>query len=163
MVQDGYTALMLSAVNGHDGVVDLLIKAGASLDVQEEVGGHGWWTRRNHPLTHLTLGPPIGPGPAPSLLPHGDRHELLLTPPSCPLMVQTGYTALTVVAAVKGHDSIADLLLKAGASPDVQDEVGGHGWWTRRIHPLTHPTLAPPIGPGLVPPLLPHGGRPELL
>ena len=60
MVQDGRTALMMATNKGHDGIVDLLVKAGASLDVQNEVGGHGWWTRR-----------------IPPLLPHGDRPELL--------------------------------------------------------------------------------------
>ena len=60
MVQFGWTALMMAASNGHDDIVDLLVKAGASLDVQEkEVGGHGWWTRMIHPLTHLTLAPGI--------------------------------------------------------------------------------------------------------
>ena len=39
MVQYGYTALMAAASNGHDGIVDLLVKAGASLDVQHQVGG----------------------------------------------------------------------------------------------------------------------------
>ena len=48
-------------------------------------------------------------------------------PPHCPLMVQGGYTAL-MLAATEGHDDIVDLLVKAGASLDVQEkEVGGHG------------------------------------
>ena len=87
-----------------------------------------------------------------------------MTPPY-PLMVQGGMTALIVAAQYGqyGHDGIVDLLLKAGASLDIQEKVGGHGWWTRRIHPLTHLALAPPIGPGPTPPLLPHGDRPELL
>ena len=59
MVQAGYTALMMATINGHDGIVDLLVKAGANPDVQDKVGGHGWWTRRIHPLTHLTLAPGI--------------------------------------------------------------------------------------------------------
>ena len=60
MVQGGHTALMVAASTGHDGIVDLLVKAGASLDVQDmKVGGHGWWTRRIHPLTHLTFAPGI--------------------------------------------------------------------------------------------------------
>ena len=59
-------------------------------------------------------------------------------------MVQIGTTAL-IIAATKGHDGIVDLLVKAGASLDVQDKVGGHGQWTRRIHTLTHPALAPGI------------------
>ena len=45
MVQGGNTALIMAAFEGHDGIVDLLVKAGASPDVQDEVGGHGWWTR----------------------------------------------------------------------------------------------------------------------
>ena len=40
MVQNGYTALILAAWYGHDGIVDLLVKAGAKLDVQNKVGGH---------------------------------------------------------------------------------------------------------------------------
>ena len=39
MVQDGKTAIMIAADNGHDGCVDLLVKAGANLDVQGEGGG----------------------------------------------------------------------------------------------------------------------------
>ena len=39
MVQDGWTALIGAASSGHDGMVDLLVKAGAKLDVQDEVGG----------------------------------------------------------------------------------------------------------------------------
>ena len=49
MVQGGSTALMLATNKGHDGIVDLLVKAGASLDVLDQVGGHGQWTRRIHP------------------------------------------------------------------------------------------------------------------
>ena len=41
MVQIGRTALIIAAPKGHDGIVDLLVKAGASLDVQDKVGGHG--------------------------------------------------------------------------------------------------------------------------
>ena len=59
MVQGGWTALMAAAAKGHDGIVDLLVKAGASLDVQDQVGGRGWWTRRIHSLTHLTFAPGI--------------------------------------------------------------------------------------------------------
>ena len=77
MVQGGWTALMVAAANGQDDIVDLLLKAGASLDVQEKVGGHCQWTRRIHTLSHLALDPPIRPRPAPPLLPHGDRPELL--------------------------------------------------------------------------------------
>ena len=57
-------------------------------------------------------------------------------------------------------------LVKAGASLDVQDEVGGHGWWwTRRISSLTRLALAPPRSARSRPPwsLLPHGDRPDLL
>ena len=59
MLQFGWTALMMASSNGHDDIVDLLVKAGASLDVQEKVGGHGQWTRTIHTLTHLTLAPGI--------------------------------------------------------------------------------------------------------
>ena len=48
-MQDGRTALMMAAFDGHDGIVDLLVKAGASLDVQSKVGGQRWWTHRIHP------------------------------------------------------------------------------------------------------------------
>ena len=49
MVQEGRTALMDAAWEGHDGIVDLLVKAGAKLDVQSEVGGHGWICRIHPP------------------------------------------------------------------------------------------------------------------
>ena len=117
-MQGGATALMMAALEGHDGIVDLLVKAGASLDVQSKVGGHGWWTRRIHPLTHLTLGPPIQPGPVPPHLPHGDRPELVLTP-SCPRMVQNGCTAL-MLAAGNGCNGMVDLLIEAGADATLQ-------------------------------------------
>ena len=39
MVQFGKTALIMAAEKGHDGCVDLLVKAGAKLDVQDKVGG----------------------------------------------------------------------------------------------------------------------------
>ena len=36
-----------------------LVKAGASLDVQDKVGGHGWWwSRRTSPLSRLALALP---------------------------------------------------------------------------------------------------------
>ena len=38
MVQNDYTALMSAAYYGHDGCVKLLVKAGANLDVQGQVG-----------------------------------------------------------------------------------------------------------------------------
>ena len=34
MVQDGVTVLMAAAIKGHDGIVDLLVKAGADVTVQ---------------------------------------------------------------------------------------------------------------------------------
>ena len=49
MVQNNFTALMMAALKGHDGIVDLLVKAGASLDVPNKVGGQWWWTHRIHP------------------------------------------------------------------------------------------------------------------
>ena len=77
MVQDGWTALMMATNNGHDDIVDLLVKAGARLDVQNKVGGQWCWTRTPHLPTHLGLGPPIRTAPLPPLLPYGDRPELL--------------------------------------------------------------------------------------
>ena len=42
MLQDGYTvgntALLWAADNGHQSVVEMLINAGASLDIQSDVG-----------------------------------------------------------------------------------------------------------------------------
>ena len=77
MVQDGCTALMMAASKNHDGIVDLLVKAGASLDVSNKVGGHEWWIRRIHPWVTSLSPLPFDPVPLPSLLPHGDRPELL--------------------------------------------------------------------------------------
>ena len=37
LLQDGYTALISAAANGHQSVVKVLIKAGASLDMQDKV------------------------------------------------------------------------------------------------------------------------------
>ena len=42
MIQESTSALMMAAYKGHGDIVDLLIKAGASLDVQDQVGGNGW-------------------------------------------------------------------------------------------------------------------------
>ena len=60
MMQYGNTALMLAAHNGHGDIADLLIKAGASLDVQDQVGGHGVWA-----LQAPALAPRFLPSPAP--------------------------------------------------------------------------------------------------
>ena len=48
--QKGWTALISSAARGHDACVDLLIKAGARLDV-EAFGktALGWANKKNHP------------------------------------------------------------------------------------------------------------------
>ena len=70
------------------------------------------------PIRHLALAPPIRPGPAPPLLPHGDRPELL-SPPTCPLIIQDGCTAL-MEAATDGHDRVVGLLVKAGADVTLQ-------------------------------------------
>ena len=38
------------------------------------------------------------------------------------LIIQDGWTALAV-AASEGYEQVVDLLLKAGAKPDIQDKV----------------------------------------
>ena len=38
------------------------------------------------------------------------------------LIIQNGMTALTV-AAHEGHEQVVDMLLKAGAKPDIQEKV----------------------------------------
>ena len=48
--------LMAAASKGSDGLVNLLVKAGAKLDVQSNVGGHEW-TCRIHPPTHCAATP----------------------------------------------------------------------------------------------------------
>ena len=67
MIQVGNTALMLAANDGHGNIADLLIKAGASLDVQKKVGGHGWWVHQA-PATHPSRSRPSLVYPVPPLL-----------------------------------------------------------------------------------------------
>ena len=68
-VQGGGTALMMAAQNGHGDIADLLIKAGASLHVQNKVGGHGWWVLQA-PATHPPRSRPSLVYPVPPLLLH---------------------------------------------------------------------------------------------
>ena len=75
----GGTALILAAYNDHDGCVDLLVKAGASLDVQNQVGGHGWWAPQA-PATQPPRSRPSLVYPVPPLLLHGNRSDLLCPP-----------------------------------------------------------------------------------
>ena len=42
-------------------------------------------------------------------------------------IVQNGLTALAV-AAYEGHEQVVDVLLKAGANPDIQDHVCSCRW-----------------------------------
>ena len=65
MVQGGDTALMSAAYGGHDGCVDLLVKAGAKLDVQTPVGGHEWTCRIQDPPTDSLRSHPSHSTPMP--------------------------------------------------------------------------------------------------
>ena len=78
-IQYGDTALMAAAENGHGNIVDLLIKAGASVHVQDKVGGHGWWALQA-PATHPPRSRPSLVYPVPPLLLHGNRSDLLRSP-----------------------------------------------------------------------------------
>ena len=105
---------------------------------------------------HATL-----PRPTPNLvLPRPSSHTTICSP-SFPLAIQFGDTAL-MLAAHYGHGDTANLLIKAGASLDVQAEVGGHGVWALQ-DPATHSPRSRPSLVCPVPPLLLHGNRSDLL
>ncbi len=42
-MQDGYTALMLAARQGHVNVVQYLVEAGVNLEAADNVSGHVLW------------------------------------------------------------------------------------------------------------------------
>ena len=42
-MQDGYTALMVAASNGHVNVVQRLVEVGVNLEAEDEVSGHVVW------------------------------------------------------------------------------------------------------------------------
>ena len=100
--QEGFTALMVGAQNGHVPVVQMLLSAGANKDMQNNVG---------HPQTKPS--------------PHNDQEddEPCKTPASScrpPLpFQQQGMNALHF-AAWNGQDNCLDLLIKAGARLDLK-------------------------------------------
>ena len=99
-MQDGSTALYIAAQNGHDTVVNTLLKAGAAVDHADKV----CWRPR------LII-------------------EFAICCPICVLIylvswsLQDGTTAL-VGASHHGHDTVVHTLLEAGAAVDHAEEVG---------------------------------------
>ena len=55
--QDGKTALMCAAANNHGSMVDLLVKAGANLEVEDNVGVHDYILIAHRALAFLHSNP----------------------------------------------------------------------------------------------------------
>ena len=116
----GQTVLLLAALNGHEDVVRMLIKAKAKLDAKDKVGtrprrggwagGWGGGQGRRHRRSRFT---------------NRDlrRHRAVphsLPPPST--LVQEDRTVL-MNGAISGSPSVCSLLLDAGAALDLVDKV----------------------------------------
>ena len=91
--QNGRTALSLASLKGHPDVTEVLVEAGASTDIQDEV---------NKQLVAILI--------------------LSLLYNMTFMHTQNGRTALSL-ASLKGHLDVTEVLVEAGASTDTQDEV----------------------------------------
>ena len=102
-LQSGSNAIHCAALNGHSGVVRVLVPVKCNLNQQRKDG----WT----PL-HLACWNG-----------HQDvAHELLASKCKVNSRTSEGMGALHLAAA-KGYDEIAQELLDAGVAPDMQDKV----------------------------------------
>jgi ankyrin repeat protein len=101
----GVPMLCLAAREGNKTIVDLLLKHGASIDLQSE-------DRGNSALMDAVAG--AHDGIAGDLLSRGAAVDL---------QSKDGQSAL-VIAVGKNNVSIAEMLLEAGADPDQQDKLG---------------------------------------
>ncbi|XP_066274066.1 ankyrin-1-like [Branchiostoma lanceolatum] len=94
-----------AATRGHVGVAELLIKAGAQVDIRDEFG--------RAPLHMAAVGGHVGVA------------ELLLKAGAQVDSRDEGGSVPLHWAASGGHVGVAELLLKAGAQVDSRDETGG--------------------------------------
>ena len=101
--QGGYTALIRAAFLGYTAIVEVLIKGGANLDIQDKGGDTALIVaiRKGHTVI------------AEALIKAGADLNLQCT---------DGWTAL-IEAASEGHTATVEALIKAGANLDLQDEV----------------------------------------
>ncbi|KAB1252149.1 Death-associated protein kinase 1, partial [Camelus dromedarius] len=133
LFQHGTPPLLIAAGCGNIQILQLLIKRGSRIDVQDKGGSNAiyWASRHGHVDTLKFL------------------HEN-----KCPLDVKdkSGETALHV-AARYGHADVVQLLCSFGSNPNFQDKVG-HGRWCdshcacASLHALSHspPPCACPLG-----------------
>ena len=134
---DGRRAICVSAENGHESVLDLLIENEADLDLTDMNGQSAlWWASRyGHEKVVrrlLSKGAPVDSADFDGQTPlstasqkgHAGIVELLLKKGGDPnTTVKYGRTAL-LFAAAGGYLRIADLLIKAGAEVDFKDPNG---------------------------------------
>jgi hypothetical protein len=120
-VQDGTTALLLAAQNGHTATVDALLAAGAEVNTQRKV------CTSPHPaptslIVSATGAGVLRRGESPRRRPPGVTQSPSLLADDVVWVgwgVQDGWTPLHM-AAVRGHTAIVDALLAAGVDVNIK-------------------------------------------